>query len=77
MEKLKRLLLECELALKERQIDTALEKLQEFSELSLEGLKREELEEVLRLVEHLITLAEDHRNTLAQSLINLRKFKGA
>ena len=38
---------------------------------------REELEEVLRLVEHLITLAEDHRNTLAQSLINLRKFKGA
>jgi predicted metal-dependent hydrolase len=77
MEKLKRLLLECELALKEGQIDTALEKLQEFSELSLEGLKREELEEVLRLVEHLITLAEDHRNTLAQSLINLRKFKGA
>jgi len=77
MEKLKRLLLECELALKERQIDTALEKLQEFSELSLEGLKREELEEVLRLVEHLITLAEDHRNTLAQSLVNLRKFKGA
>jgi hypothetical protein len=77
MEKLKRLLLECELALKERQIDTALEKLQEFSELSLAGLKREELEEVLRLVEHLITLAEDYRNTLAQSLINLRKFKGA
>ena len=77
MEKLKRLLLECELALKERQIDTALEKLQEFSELSLAGLKREELEEVLRLVEHLITLAEDHRNTLAQSLVNLRKFKGA
>jgi predicted metal-dependent hydrolase len=77
MEKLKRLLLECELALKEGQIDTALEKLQEFSELSLEGLKREELEEVLRLVEHLITLAEDHRNTLAQSLVNLRKFKGA
>ncbi len=77
MEKLKRLLLECELALKERQIDTALEKLREFSELSLEGLKREELEEVLRLVEHLITLAEDYRNTLAQSLINLRKFKGA
>jgi predicted metal-dependent hydrolase len=77
MEKLKRLLLECELALKEGQIDTALEKLQEFSELSLAGLKREELEEVLRLVEHLITLAEDHRNTLAQSLINLRKFKGA
>jgi len=71
------LLLECELALKEGQIDTALEKLQEFSELSLEGLKREELEEVLRLVEHLITLAEDHRNTLAQSLVNLRKFKGA
>jgi len=77
MEKLKRLLLECELALKEGQIDTALEKLQEFSELSLEGLKREELEEVLRLVEHLITLAEDHRNTLAQSFVNLRKFKGA
>ena len=77
MEKLKRSLLECELALKEGQIDTALEKLQEFSELSLEGLKREELEEVLRLVEHLITLAEDHRNTLAQSLVNLRKFKGA
>lgn len=76
MEKLKRLLLECELALKERQIDTALEKLREFSELSLEGLK-EELEEVLRLVEHLITLAEDYRNALAQSLINLRKFKGA
>jgi DNA-binding transcriptional regulator GbsR (MarR family) len=77
MEKLKRLLLECELALKERQIDTALEKLQKLSELSLEGLKREELEEVLRLVEHLITLAEDYRNALAQSLINLRKFKGA
>jgi hypothetical protein len=77
MEKLKRLLLECELALKERQIDTALEKLQEFSELSLEGLKREELEEVLRLVEHLITLAEDYRNALAQGLVNLRKFKGA
>ncbi len=77
MEKLKRLLLECELALKEKQIDTALEKLQEFSELSLEGLKREELEEVLRLVEHLITLAEDYRNALAQSLINLRKFKEA
>jgi hypothetical protein len=77
MEKLKRLLLECELALKERQIDTALEKLQEFSELSLAGLKKEELEEVLRLVEHLITLAEDYRNALAQSLINLRKFKGA
>jgi hypothetical protein len=77
MEKLKRLLLECELALKERQIDTALEKLQEFSELSLAGLKREELEEVLRLVEHLITLAEDYRNALAQGLINLRKFKGA
>jgi len=77
MEKLKRLLLECELALKEKQIDTALEKLREFSELSLEGLKREELEEVLRLVEHLITLAEDYRNALAQSLINLRKFKGA
>jgi len=64
------------LALKERQIDTALEKLQEFSELSLEGLRREELEEILRLVEHLIILAEDHRNALAQSLINLRKFKG-
>jgi hypothetical protein len=62
MEKLKRLLLECELALKERQIDIALEKLQEFSELPLAGLKREELEEVLRLVEHLITLAEDYRN---------------
>ena len=77
MEKLKRLLLECELALKERQIDTALEKLQEFSELSLAGLKKEELEEVLRLVEHLITLAEDYRNALAQSLVNLRKFKGA
>jgi hypothetical protein len=77
MEKPKRLLLECELALKERQIDTALEKLREFSELSLEGLKREELEEVLRLVEHLITLAEDYRNALAQGLINLRKFKGA
>jgi hypothetical protein len=77
MEKLKRLLLECELALKERQIDTALEKLQEFSELSLAGLKTEELEEVLRLVEHLITLAEDYRNALAQGLINLRKFKGA
>jgi hypothetical protein len=77
MERLKRLLLECELALKERQIDTAIEKLQEFSELSFEGLKREELEEVLRLVEHLITLAEDYRNALAQSLINLRKFKGA
>jgi hypothetical protein len=77
MEKLKRLLLECELALKERQIDTALEKLQEFSELPLAGLKKEELEEVLRLVEHLITLAEDYRNALAQSLINLRKFKGA
>jgi hypothetical protein len=77
MEKLKRLLLECELALKERQIDTALEKLQEFSELSLAGLKREELEEVLRLVEHLITLAEDYRNALAQGLVNLRKFKGA
>jgi hypothetical protein len=76
MEKLKRLLLECELALKERQIDTALEKLQEFSELPLAGLKKEELEEVLRLVEHLITLAEDYRNALAQSLINLRKFKG-
>jgi hypothetical protein len=77
MEKLKTLLLECELALKERQIDTALEKLQEFSELSFAGLKRAELEEVLRLVEHLITLAEDYRNALAQSLINLRKFKGA
>jgi hypothetical protein len=77
MEKLKRLLLECELALKERQIDIALEKLQEFSELSLEGLKKEGLEEVLRLVEHLITLAEDYRNALTQSLINLRKFKGA
>jgi hypothetical protein len=76
MEKLKRLLLECELALKERQINIAFEKLQEFSELSLEGLKREELEEILRLVEHLITLAEDYRNALAQSLINLRKFKG-
>ncbi len=76
MEKVKRLLLECELALKERQIDIALEKLQELSALSLEGLKREELEEVLRLLEHLITLAEDYRNTLAQSLINLRKFKG-
>jgi len=77
MEKLKTLLLECELALKERQIDTALEKLQEFSELSFAGLKREELEEVLRLVEHLITLAEDYRDALAQSLVNLRKFKGA
>jgi hypothetical protein len=77
MEKLKTLLLECELALKERQIDTALEKLQEFSELSFAGLKKEELEEVLRLVEHLITLAEDYRNALAQSLVNLRKFKGA
>jgi hypothetical protein len=77
MEKLKTLLLECELALKERQIDTALEKLQEFSELSFAGLKRAELEEVLRLVEHLITLAEDYRNALAQSLVNLRKFKGA
>jgi hypothetical protein len=62
--------------LKERQIDTALEKLQEFSELSFEGLEREELEEILRLVEHLITLAEDYRNALVQSLINLRKFKG-
>lgn len=77
MEKLKRFLLECELALKERQTDTALEKLQEFSELSLEGIKKEELEEILRLVEHMITLAEYYRNALAQSLINLRKFKGA
>ena len=52
-------------------------KLTSSSELYFEGLKREELEEVLRLVEHLITLAEDYRNALAQSLINLRKFKGA
>jgi hypothetical protein len=50
--------------------------LQDFCELSLEGLNKEELEEVLRLVEHLRTLAEDYRNALAQSFINLRKFKG-
>jgi hypothetical protein len=48
-----------------------------FLNFPFAGLKREELEEVLRLVEHLITLAEDYRNALAQSLVNLRKFKGA
>lgn len=37
MEKLKRLLLECELALKERQIDTALENCGSFLNFPLKG----------------------------------------
>ncbi|WP_029551810.1 hypothetical protein [Thermocrinis jamiesonii] len=76
MEKAKRLLLECELALKERQINTALEKLQELSSLPMDNLTKEQAEELLRLIEHTIKCAEDYRNSLAQALVNLRRFKG-
>ncbi|WP_448583520.1 hypothetical protein [Thermocrinis sp.] len=76
MEKVKRLLLECELALKERQIDIALEKLQELSHLPIDNLTKEQAEELLRLIEHTINCAEEYRNSLAQAIVNLRRFRG-
>ncbi|WP_448588092.1 hypothetical protein [Thermocrinis sp.] len=75
MEKAKKLLLECELALKERQIDTAIEKLQELSSIPLEGLTKEQGEELLRLIDHMVKQAEDYRNSIAQAIGNIKKFK--
>ena len=76
MEKAKRLLLECELAIKERQIDKALEKLREFSDLPIDQLTKEQAQELISLIEHTIKSAQEYRDSLALALINLKKFKG-
>jgi len=74
---LKELLLECELLLKERKFDDLIKKCQRIKDIdfSKEEMSVEEARECLRIINHLIETAERERNEIANTMVNMNRFK--
>ncbi|MCS6998429.1 MAG: hypothetical protein RMH93_03845 [Aquificaceae bacterium] len=75
MEDLKRLLLECQLYLQQGDWDRLVERLSSVSSEDIEKLDLKTAQECLAILEHLIREGEEHRNRIATTLVNLKKFK--
>ncbi len=75
MENLKRLLLQCELCLEQGDLDRLLELLGSIKEEDFKALDLQEAQECMRILEHMISRGEALRNSMAESLINLKRFK--
>ncbi len=74
---LKDLLLECELLLKERKFDELINKCQAIKEIDFksENMSVEEAKECLRIINHLIETAEKERTEMANTVVNINRFK--
>ena len=73
MANLKLSLLELQKVLQEGDLDKLLEGIQSLP--SLEGLTLEEAQECLRILDHLILLAQEKQNQIVQALVNIKRFK--
>ncbi|MDW8434187.1 MAG: hypothetical protein RMK35_05215 [Aquificaceae bacterium] len=74
MANLKQLLLNCQVYLQERDWDKLLETLEGITQEDFHSLDQKTAEECLGILLHLIKEAEDIRNGLANTLVNLKKF---
>ena len=74
---LKDLLLECELLLKERKFDDLIKTCQRIKEIDFgsEGMSVEEAKECLRIINHLIETAEKEKTEMANTIVNMNRFK--
>ncbi len=75
-ENLKSLLLKCQVLLEEGDFDNLIKTLEEINSMDLKGLKREDYEEALRLIEFLIKKAEEKKLNIAEKIMNIQRFKG-
>lgn len=75
-ESLKDLLLKCQIYLEEGDFDNLIKTLEKVVSMDLKGLKKEDYEEALKLIEFLIEKAEKKKLDIAQKLMNFQKFKG-
>lgn len=75
MEDLKQLLLQCEIYLQQGDLDKLIEILNSINQDHMENLDLQTAQECLRILEHLIAGGEELRNKLAESFINLKRFK--
>lgn len=75
MEDLKQLLLQCEVYMQEENWDRLIEMLQGISEGHFTSLSLEEARECLLILNHLITVAEAKKLSIAENLVNLKKFR--
>jgi len=74
-EGLKELLLRCQVHLEEGELDKLVETLEKVLSLDLRGLRREEYEESLKILDFLIENAEKKKLQIAEKLMNLQRFK--
>ncbi len=75
MEDLKKLLLQCEVYLQQRDWDRLIEVLESITQEHIEGLDLETVKECYRILQHLIREGEEVRNKMAEGLLNFRRFK--
>ncbi|MFN7065980.1 MAG: hypothetical protein ACK4OF_07530 [Aquificaceae bacterium] len=75
MENLKQLLLRCEVYLKEGEWDKLLEALSAITQEHIHELDPKTAEDCIRILNHLIEEGEGVRNKMAESLINIKRFK--
>lgn len=74
-EGLKELLLRCQVHLEEGELDKLVETLEKVLSLDLRGLRREEYEESLKILDFLIENAEKKKLQIAEKLMNLQRFR--
>ncbi len=75
-ENLKDLLLKCEVYLEKDDFDSLIKTLERVVSSDLKGLRKEEYEEALKIIEFLIQKAEKKKTDVAEKLMNFQKFKG-
>lgn len=75
MEDLKNLLLQCEVYLQQGEWDKLIEALNSIKQEDIEKLDIKTAEECLRILNYLIKEGEELRNRMAESLVNLKRFK--
>ncbi len=75
MEDLKKLLLQCEVYLRQGDWDKLIDVLNGITQEHIESLDLETARECFRILEYLIREGEQIRNKMAESLVNFRRFK--
>ncbi len=74
--KLKELLVKCELLLEEGDFEALNATLKEILAMDFSSLNGKDFEEAVRIIDFLLSKAEDKKQDIAQKLVNFQKFKG-
>ncbi|NPB08052.1 MAG: hypothetical protein GXN96_03890 [Aquificae bacterium] len=72
----KEVLLECQKLLAQKDYENLVKKLEELKGLSPDGMSREEIEEVLKILDFLVEEVKKHQEEITRKMINYQRFKG-